>query len=186
LRALSRCLHHSVQGYVDIVLWDIVGKSAGLPVHRMLGTCREEIPTYASSWALPDANAYVQEALAYRAIGIQADRLHPPSFSNFHTGRCDSSLKTDIGACAAVREAVGSEMTLMLDAGWQFKYPQALKLGLAVQDLDYYWYEDPLKADDIFGYARLREKLSIPILATESTDGGLFSVGRQRDERRWS
>ena len=174
LRALSRCLHHSIQGYVDITLWDIAGKSVGLPVHRLLGTCREKIPTYASSWALPDAGAYVEEALAYQEMGIQAYKLHPPSFSNFHTGRSDSSLRADIGACEAVRDAVGSEMTLMLDAGWQFKYPQALKLGLAVQDLDYYWYEDPLKADDIVGYARLRAKLSIPILATESTDGGLF------------
>jgi L-alanine-DL-glutamate epimerase-like enolase superfamily enzyme len=174
LRWLSRCLHHSVQGYVDVVLWDIAGKAVGLPVHRLLGTCREKMPVYASSWVLPDAKAYVEEALAYKAMGLKAYKLHPPSFSDFLNGTNKGSMKTDIAACAAVREAVGDHMELMIDAGWQYKYPQALRLGLALQELNYYWYEDPLKSDDITGYSRLKEKLSIPILATESTEGGFF------------
>ncbi len=173
LRGMARCLHHTVQGYIDVVLWDIAGKSVGLPVHRLLGTCREKLPAYASSWALPDAAAYVAEALAYKEMGIKAYKLHPPSFSDFFTNSGSGTLKGDIEACAAVREAVGSDMELMIDAGWQYKYPQALRLGLALQELDYYWYEDPLKADDIAGYSRLREKLTIPVLATESTLGGL-------------
>ena len=173
LRSLSRSLERAVQGYVDVTLWDIAGKVAGLPVHRMLGTCREKIPVYASSWMLPDADAYVEEALAYKSMGIPAYKLHPPSAATFLTGVPAAPVRKDIEACAAVRNAVGDEMILMLDATWQYNYANALRVGLAIQDLDYYWYEDPLKADDIYGYMRLKEKLSIPLMATEATDGGL-------------
>jgi L-alanine-DL-glutamate epimerase-like enolase superfamily enzyme len=162
-----------VQGYVDVVLWDIAGKAVGLPVHRLLGTCRHKILGYASSWALPDAQAYVHEALAYKELGLRAYKVHPPSFANFFTGGA-GSLKDDIRACRAVREAVGDDMELMLDAGWQYDYSKALRVGLALQELDYVWYEDPLKSDDIAGYARLKEKLTIPIMATETTVGGLY------------
>lgn len=175
LRGLSRPLHPAVQGYVDVTLWDIAGKVAGLPVHRLLGSCRDKIPIYASSWALPDADAYVEEAFAYREMGIRAYKLHPPSFSAFLTGASRGPVNADIEACSAVREAVGSEMTLMLDAAWQYNYAQALKVGLAIQELDYYWYEDPLRSDDIFGYMRLKEKLSIPLMATETIEGGLHA-----------
>jgi L-alanine-DL-glutamate epimerase-like enolase superfamily enzyme len=175
LRSMSRSLHPAVQGYVDVTLWDIAGKAAGLPVHRLLGTCREEMPVYASSWALPDTQAYIEEALAYREVGIRAYKVHPPSFSAFFTGAPSRGIDADIAACAAIREAVTNQMTLMFDGAWRYTYPEALKVGLALQELGYYWYEDPLKSDDIFGYIRLKEKLSIPLMATETTEGGLYA-----------
>jgi L-alanine-DL-glutamate epimerase-like enolase superfamily enzyme len=174
LRARSRALERSVQGYVDVALWDIAGKVAGLPIHRLLGTCRETIPIYASSWMLPDVPSYVDEAIAYKEMGIQAYKLHPPSAAGFFIPGHARSVNTDIEACVAVREAVGGEMTLMLDATWQYSFSEAIKIGRAIEEMDYYWYEDPLKADDIYGYIRLREKLDIPLMATEATEGGLY------------
>ncbi len=53
-----------------------------------------------------------------------------------------------------VREAVGEGYPLMLDSAWAYTYPDALKVGFAIEDLDYTWYEDPLPADDIYGYPR--------------------------------
>jgi L-alanine-DL-glutamate epimerase-like enolase superfamily enzyme len=174
LRGLSRALERSVQGYVDVALWDIAGKSVNLPVHRLLGTCREKIPVYASSWMLPDVEAYTEEALAYKDMGIGAYKLHPPSTAGLFSpkGRA-ASIDLDIRVSTEVRKAVGDEMVLMLDAGRQYNYARALKVGLAIQDLDYYWYEDPLQGDDIYGCMRLKEQLSIPLMATEVTDGGL-------------
>jgi L-alanine-DL-glutamate epimerase-like enolase superfamily enzyme len=175
LRGMSLPLHRSIQGYVDVALWDIAGKAAGLPVHRLLGTCREEMPVYASSWALPAPEDYIDEARVYQAMGIRAYKLHPPSFSAFFT-RSPWSIDADIAACRKVREAVGDGLTLMFDGFFRYSYPEALKMGLALQELGYYWYEDPLKSDDIYGYQRLKEKLSIPLMATEQTEGGVFAL----------
>jgi L-alanine-DL-glutamate epimerase-like enolase superfamily enzyme len=133
------------------------------------------MPVYASSWALPDARAYIEEALAYLEMGIRAYKVHPPSFTTFFTGAPSGGIEADVAACAAIQEALGGQMTLMFDGAWRYTYPEALKVGLALQELGYYWYEDPLKSDDIFGYIRLKEKLSIPLMATETTEGGLFA-----------
>jgi L-alanine-DL-glutamate epimerase-like enolase superfamily enzyme len=67
-------------------------------------------------------------------------------------------------------------MALMLDPSWSYNYPEALRVGQAIQDLGYLWYEDPLPAHDIHGYARLARHLSIPLLATEVTPGGLEAL----------
>ena len=67
-------------------------------------------------------------------------------------------------------------MTLMLDSSWSYSYPDALRVGQAIQDLGYFWYEDPLPDHDIHGYARLARHLSIPLLATEITPGGLAAL----------
>jgi L-alanine-DL-glutamate epimerase-like enolase superfamily enzyme len=71
-----------------------------------------------------------------------------------------------------VREAVGADFRVMLDATWSYRYDQALRVGRAIEDLGFYWYEDPLADDDLFGCIRLREKLDIPLMATEYAPGG--------------
>ena len=65
-RLRARMFDPTVQGYVDIALWDIAGKAAGLPVHRLLGSARTSVPSYSSSWVHPNNATYVEEALAYR------------------------------------------------------------------------------------------------------------------------
>jgi L-alanine-DL-glutamate epimerase-like enolase superfamily enzyme len=74
--------------------------------------------------------------------------------------------------CRTVREAVGDAFCLMLDSTWSYRYDQALRVGRAIEDLGFYWYEDPLADDDLFGCIRLREKLDIPLMATEYAPGG--------------
>jgi hypothetical protein len=64
----------------------------------------------------------------------------------------------------------------MLDSVWSYSYPEALRVGQAIQDLGYFWYEDPLPDHDIHGYQRLARHLSIPLLATEITPGGLTAL----------
>jgi len=148
---------------VDVALWDIAGKVAGLPIHRLLGTYREKVPAYASSAAMKHPQEYVDEALGFRARGWQAYKIHP-----------NGDPKQDLAICAAVKEAVGDSMVLMLDSMWAYTYEDALRVGLAIQEMDYFWYEDPLAEDDIYGYVKLKQKLNIPILATEYSPGGLY------------
>jgi L-alanine-DL-glutamate epimerase-like enolase superfamily enzyme len=148
---------------VDVALWDIAGKVANLPLHRLLGTCREKAPAYASSAVMEHPEQYAEEALSFRERGWTTYKIHPPR-----------RWKEDIAVCEAVKKAVGDTMVLMLDSTWAYGYEEALRVGLAIQEMDYYWYEDPLVEDDIYNYVKLKQKLTIPILATEYSPGGLY------------
>ncbi|HXH84722.1 MAG TPA: enolase C-terminal domain-like protein [Candidatus Tectomicrobia bacterium] len=149
-------------GAVDVALWDIGGKVAGLPIHRLLGSCRDRVRAYASSAVLPSKDAYAEEAARFQSDGWTAYKIHPPT-----------DPATDIEVCRAVRRAVGDGFTLMLDSTWAYQYPEALRVGRVVEELGYHWYEDPLADDDLLSYVKLKRHLRIPILATEYTPGGL-------------
>ncbi|MGE3272567.1 MAG: enolase C-terminal domain-like protein [Chloroflexota bacterium] len=148
---------------IDVALWDIAGKAANLPLHRLLGTYRDRAPAYASSAVMSTPEEYAEEALSFRERGWQAYKIHPPR-----------NPKRDIAVCEAVKKAVGDTMVLMLDSTWTYGYEDALRVGLAIQEMGYYWYEDPLAEDDLYNYVKLKSKLDIPILATEHSPGGMY------------
>src|SRR5690348_12391843 len=150
-------------GAVDIALWDIAGKKAGLPIHRLIGSCRDKIGAYASSEIHASPEAYAEQALHYQGTGWHAYKIHPPQ-----------AWREDIRECEAVRQAVG-DYTLMLDSTWSYRYEEALRVGRAIEEMGFYWYEDPLADQDIYNYVKLKQKLDIPILATEYPIGGLDS-----------
>jgi L-alanine-DL-glutamate epimerase-like enolase superfamily enzyme len=160
-------------GSVDIALWDIAGKVAGLPIHRLLGTCRESIPVYLSSGHHAGAQDYADEALHWQERGWRGYKLHPPRGPWVQSARVD--VEFDIDACTAVRTAC-PQLALMLDASWDYSHAEALRVGRALEQLDYVWLEDPLPAHDLHGYRELRRHLRIPLLATETTLGGLHTL----------
>jgi L-alanine-DL-glutamate epimerase-like enolase superfamily enzyme len=82
-----------------------------------------------------------------------------------------------------VRRAVGDDFTVMLDSTWAYQYPEALRVGRVVEDLGFYWYEDPLADDDLYNYVKLKQQLRIPILATEYTPGGFTAFAPWITER---
>ncbi|MGE0718456.1 MAG: enolase C-terminal domain-like protein [Alphaproteobacteria bacterium] len=159
-------------GALDVALWDIAGKVAGLPIHRLIGTYRDAIPAYASSEVLPSIEAYAEQAVEYKEAGWAAYKIHPPQRE-----------KTDIAICRAVRAAVGDDYTIMLDSTWGYDYPTALRVGKAIEELGYHWYEDPLADQDIYNYVKLRQALRIPIMATEYPLAGLDSYAIWLTER---
>lgn len=150
-------------GAVDVALWDLVGKAMGQPIHRLLGTYRESVPAYASSAVLGSPAEYAEEAVRFKEHGWAAYKIHPPT-----------RWKEDIAVCEAVRRAVG-DYTIMLDSTWSYDYPAAIRVGRAVEELGFYWYEDPLADQDIYNYTKLKQQLSIPIMATEYPQTGLDS-----------
>jgi len=103
---------------VDVALWDIAGKVANLPLHRLFGTYRDKAPAYASSAVMADPEEYAQEALSFRERGWTAYKIHPPRF-----------WKKDILVCEAVKKAVGDTMVLMLDSTWRYSYEEALLIS---------------------------------------------------------
>jgi L-alanine-DL-glutamate epimerase-like enolase superfamily enzyme len=148
-------------GAMDVALWDIAGKVAGLPIHRLLGSYRDRAPAYASSAVLASKEAYAEEAARFKSEGWTAYKIHPPTDPD-----------VDIEVCRAVRAAVGDGFRVMLDSTWAYQYPEALRVGKAIEALGFYWYEDPLADDDLYNYVKLKQQLSIPILATEYAPGG--------------
>jgi L-alanine-DL-glutamate epimerase-like enolase superfamily enzyme len=174
LAGLSHFLHPIACGVVDVALWDLAGKAAGLPIHRLLGSCRDRVPVYFSSGHHASAGAYADEALHWKAQGWKGYKLHPPRAPWLAPPA--PPLSVDIEACSAVRDAVGPGMALMLDSSWSYTYPQALEVGRAIEELGYLWYEDPLPANALEAYVRLKQQLHIPILATEITPGGLEAL----------
>ena len=125
-------------GAVDVALWDLLGKSMGQPIHRLLGTYRESVPAYASSAVMSSPTEYAEEAVRFKEGGWAAYKIHPPT-----------QWKLDIKVCEAVRKAVG-DYTIMLDSTWSYDYPAAVRVGRAVEEMDYHWYEDPLADQDIY------------------------------------
>ncbi len=96
MRLVSRIVSYRTIGAVDTALWDLAGKIAKLPVHALMGTCRNSILAYASSQVLPDIAAYVDQAQTFKANGWRAYKIHPPREPD-----------EDIKVCQAVRKAVG-------------------------------------------------------------------------------
>ena len=161
----NRAVSTHVIGAIDICLWDINGKVAGQPIHRLLGTVREEMPVYSSTawWDTPEE--YAEEALQFQSEGWTAHKIHP-----------HADPKEDIEICRAVREAVGPEMKLMLDSMWAYQYEDSVRVGRAIEELDYYWYEDPLAEEDIYSYVKLCAKMDIPIMSTEYAPGRYYGM----------
>ena len=151
-------------GAIDVALWDIAGKVAKLPIHQMLGTCRRKVPAYVSSSVLASHEAYLEQAGAMREAGFRAYKVHPPA-----------GLDATIRLCRALRDLLGPDYRLMIDPAGAFSYPEALRLGRVLEELDFYWYEDPLAEDDVGNYVKLRQKLDIPLMATEYSPGGFHA-----------
>ncbi len=166
---------------VDMALWDLAGRVAGLPVHKLLGGCRDRVRAYASTYPnLGSPEDYAAHALECRRRGYPAYKIHPhyfwdPATRQAAPGR-PSHVEWDLRTCQAVREAVGDEMTLMYDPwGTYHTYADAVRVGRELERLDFYWYEHPMPEYRIEPYVRLAEELRIPICSPEIAEGSLYT-----------
>ena len=163
---------------VDCALWDLAGRKLGLPVHKLIGTYRDKVPAYGSimcgdelkdGLATPEDYGRFAEKLVKR--GYKAIKLHtwmpPVSWS--------PDVKMDIKACAAVREAVGPDIHLMLDAYHWYSRTEALELGRGLEKLGFAWIEEAMDEQSSASYAWLADNLDIPVIGPESAGGKYFS-----------
>jgi L-alanine-DL-glutamate epimerase-like enolase superfamily enzyme len=152
-------------GYADVALWDITGKAANLPVYKLLGGFRDRIPTYVSSGNYPTLEQFVEFGLRVQAGGYKGYKLH---------SRLGPEM--DIHVARAVRETLGPDYTLMHDPVQTYTTPEALRVGRALEELNYKWLEEPLQEYDVLEYKKLCEALDIPIAAAEWVFGGPHAV----------
>lgn len=162
---------------IDCALWDFAGRLVGLPAHKLLGGAgRAKIPAYASTMCgddipggLDTPEAYAAFATVCKAKGYTAFKLH--TWMSPH----GPDLTRDIAACAAVRDAVGPEMKLMLDPHHDYTREEALSLGRALEELDYYWMEEPMNEHSTSSFVWLTEKLDVPICGPETAHGQMYT-----------
>jgi L-alanine-DL-glutamate epimerase-like enolase superfamily enzyme len=152
-------------GTVEVALWDLFGKILNRPIYKILGAYRDKLPVYGSSMTKETAALFVEEALKYKERGFHGYKLHPVGEPKF-----------DIACCLAVRKAVGDDYTLMLDAVSAYNQGQALYVGRAIEEMGFYWFEEPMREYDIHGYRMLADKLDIPIMGVENNEGGLYTT----------
>jgi len=165
---------------VDEVLWDLVGRRAGEPVWRLLGGAREKVPAYASTMGgdaiqggLSTPEEFAAFAVQLVEKGYKAIKLHtwfPPMGE-------EPSVKRDLAACAAVREAVGPDIDLMLDGYHWYDRQAALTIGRGIQELDYLWFEEPMEEISIPAYKWLSDQLEIPVIGPETPTGRNIARG---------
>lgn len=156
---------------VDIALWDLLGKARGEPVWKLLaGAGRRQVPVYASSVYIAERGQMVDVALEQVARGF--DRVKVKIGRSHEEG----GEGEDLAALAAIRDAVGPDIELFVDANGAYDTAAAIRVGRAMEPLDIRWFEEPLPPDDLAGYERLHHMTSTP-LARGETDFGLWSMG---------
>ncbi|GAA2895783.1 mandelate racemase/muconate lactonizing enzyme family protein [Nonomuraea rubra] len=144
---------------IDVALWDLKAKRAGLPLAKLLGAYRDSVRTYNTSGGF--LHAPIEEVKA-RATQSLADGI---GGIKIKVGQPD--MKEDLRRLAAVREHLGDGVPLMVDANQQWDRPSALRFGRAVEDLGLVWIEEPLDAYDAEGHAQLAAALDTPIATGE-------------------
>jgi L-alanine-DL-glutamate epimerase-like enolase superfamily enzyme len=172
LKREVRAYDHMGHGALDIALWDLAGKKYGVSIAKLLGAFRERLPTYASTYhgqneqgGLDTPQAFAEFAVACKEAGFVGFKIH---------GWIDGNARREAQNVLRVREAVGSEFYLMLDPACQLRtWMDALYVGRACDEAEYFWYEDPYRDSGVSatGHKRLREKLKTPLLVSEHVRG---------------
>lgn len=156
----NRGLTISAMSGVDMALWDLLGKSLGVPVVQLLGgAIRPSMEVYASGgWA--DADEIGQQLKSYTDKGFQAVKMR--------VGVMDDSPEYSIKRVKAAREALGDDVKIMADAHGTFSVPEAKRFCKGVEESNLYWFEEPISPDNKKGTAEVKNYTHIPIAAGES------------------
>jgi D-arabinonate dehydratase len=147
-------------GAVDNALWDLRGQVLGLPVYRLLGGFRSRVPAYAAGGYYEDGKGpeqLAEEMLRFVSAGYRAVKMKVGG----------ATIREDVRRVAAVREAIGPDIQLMVDANNAWTAAEALTFGRAVEEFDLTWFEEPCWPDDHAGMAFLVERLAMPIATGE-------------------
>jgi L-alanine-DL-glutamate epimerase-like enolase superfamily enzyme len=147
-------------GLLDIMCWDVKSQVAKMPIYQMLGGYDRNVPAYASTVTWPTIEEYERYIKMSRDVGFKAFKLH-----------AWGDVERDKELSIALRKWVGPDADLMFDgsAGWD--YVDALEVGKVLQDQGFLWYEEPMREFYLGAYTKLADKLDIPILAAETSDG---------------
>jgi L-alanine-DL-glutamate epimerase-like enolase superfamily enzyme len=151
---------------IDTALWDWRCRRDGQPLWRAAGGAKQRIPVYTTEggWLHLSPDALVRETLAAQKAGFRGAKIK--------VGK--PHVSEDLARLHAVRDAVGEDFEIMVDANQCFSLSEALRRAPRYAELGIAWFEEPLPADDIVGHARLAAASEVPIAVGES----LYSIGQ--------
>jgi L-alanine-DL-glutamate epimerase-like enolase superfamily enzyme len=154
---------------VDVALWDLRCRRAGLPLWRLAGGAKPSTPLYTTEggWLQLPAEVLVEDALAARAGGFAGSKVK--------IGK--PALSEDRARIEAVRAAVGDEFQILTDANQGFSLAEALRRSEMLASLEVGWFEEPMPADDVGSHAQLAARSRVPIAVGES----LYSISQFKD-----
>ena len=146
---------------IDIALWDLRGKLLGQPVSVLLGgRRREQVRVYATGLYFTESDnqvgALVEEAQRYASQGFSAIKM-----------KVGLGLETDLRHVRAVRQAIGADIELMVDANHAYSLNEALSFARQIEPLGISFFEEPVSPEDYEGYRDLRQQTSIAIAGGE-------------------
>lgn len=162
LRIKQRHLYNvtpSLWSALDVALWDIKGKVAGMSIARLLGQCRDKVPLYATCppqtvLTPDDVEREVRGKLSEGYAGVKLQLL--------------GGAEKDLPRLRRAREAAGAHVPLMLDSSGRLTFEEALKVGKVLDELDYEWFEEPITDAHLILLRKLAQDVRTPILAAET------------------
>jgi L-alanine-DL-glutamate epimerase-like enolase superfamily enzyme len=147
---------------VDIAIWDIIGKAAGMPVYKMIGANAERMPVYnMCGWYYENDSDLSQ--FKRQLTGAFEEGFHA---AKIKVGR--ESLEDDIRRIEAAKQIAGKNRPIMVDANQKFNVNEAIRRGKVYEQLGCFWFEEPIVPYDHAGYAKVADALDIRIATGEN------------------
>jgi L-alanine-DL-glutamate epimerase-like enolase superfamily enzyme len=149
---------------VDLALWDLKGKVASLPLYKLLGGARSSAPAYGSDtgWLWMSPEEIIEASRSYIDQGLMGIKVKVGGVSP----------ETDAERVTRIREALGEDIWLGVDANQRYDYATALSMGhFFEEEMGIDWFEEPISCENIEGHARLASKLEVPIALGETLYG---------------
>ncbi len=144
---------------LDIGLWDIAGKCAGLPLYKLWGAAADRIPAYGSGgWSKYSERELIAEAEKYAALGCKHYKM-----KIHHSDPLENRKRVE-----AVQRALGGGVRMMVDVNQRLEPLASIRQARALEDLGLVWYEEPVLADDIAGCAEVARAIAIPVATGEN------------------
>jgi L-rhamnonate dehydratase len=164
---------HVMSG-IDMAIWDIMGKASGKPVHKLLGgSYTDKVKPYASA-LMPEKPEEVEKMVEkYAYAGFPAIK--------FGWGPLGYDVRYDLRLIETARKAAPDGMEIMIDIGKRYRLKQAMYVARALEQMNIYWLEEPLPAEDFYGYRRLTDFTTVRI-ATGEEESGRLAFARLMNE----
>ena len=146
---------------IDIALWDLKGKALRLPLYKMLGGFTDSVPVYI-------AGGYYEEGKGLEELAAEMEDSVAMGARAIKMKIGGAPINEDVERVRVVRETVGPEVKLMVDANCAYRYYEAIDIARKMEKYDVFWFEEPVNPDDYRGHQMVAQATSIPIATGEN------------------